>query len=396
MTNDVTFHRGPVAALVLGAVGLVGGVLAGLAGGLFESYLLAFLFWLGLSLGCLVLLFIQHLAGGSWGALIQRPLEAGVSLLPVMALLFLPVLFGMNALYVWTDAAYVAANPLVQAKQAYLNTPFFVIRAVVYFALWIFAGWLYLRGSARQDREPSKAARIGYRLKNLSGLWVVLYVLTMTFAGMDWAMSLTPLWWSGIYPVMLMISQTITALSFIILIMLLLAGRNARVNALLTETRLQDLGNFLMAFLMFWAYVNFSQLIIIWSNNTMETSPWYVVRFDPVWVGMSAFLLAFGFLAPFVILFSRWVKRKRAALATMAIWSLVVQLVFLIWVLVPTFERTGFPLTLSDLLLLLGLGGVFLFFYLRRLAAHPVLPANDPRLLAADPAPHVKGAEQHA
>ena len=384
--EGIDFRRGPMVALVLGAIGLIGGVLAGLSGTFYQSYLLAFLFWVGLALGCLILLIVVHLAGGSWGALIQRPLEAGVSLLPVMALLFLPVLFGMNVLYVWTDAEFVANNPLMQAKTAYLNTPFFVVRAVVYFALWSLAGWLYLRGSARQDREPERSGRIGYRLKNISGLWVVLYVLTMSFAGRDWAMSLTPLWWSGIYSVILMISQAITAIAFVILVMVLLASRSSRIDELLTSKRLQDLGNFLMAFLMFWAYTSFSQLIIIWSGNVTETNPWYVVRNQPEWIGVGAFLLAFGFFAPFVVLFSRWVKRKRLALATVAVWALVVQLVNLIWFVVPTFDRVGFPIALSDLLLLLGMGGVWLFFYLRRLGANPILPLHDPRL---------KGAEHH-
>jgi len=383
----VDFRRGPLVALLAGAVGLIGGVLAGLSGGFYESWLLAFLFWVGLSLGALVMLIVGHMAGGSWSAVIQRPLEAGVSLLPIMALLFLPVLFGMNALYAWTDAAYVASHPLVAAKTAYLNTPFFVVRTVIYFALWLFAAWLYLRGSARQDREPEQSGRIGYRLKSMGGLWIVLYVLTMSFAGRDWAMSLTPDWWSGIYAVILMISQAITAVAFVILVMVVLAGRSARIDDLLTAKRLQDLGNFLMAFLMFWAYVSFSQLIIIWSGNVSELTPWYVVRLAPGWLGVGGFLLAFGFLAPFVILFSRWVKRKRLALATVAAWALFVQLVNLIYFVVPAFDRPGFPITLSDVLIWLGVGGVWLFFYLRRLAAHPILPAHDPRL---------KGAEQHA
>jgi hypothetical protein len=379
--------RAPLVALVLGAVGLVGGVLAGLSGGFYESWLLAFLFWVGLALGHLILLIIGHMAGGSWSAVIQRPLEAGVSLLPIMALLFLPVLFGMNALYVWTDPAYLESHPIVAAKTAWLNVPFFVVRSVIYFALWLLAAWLYLRGSARQDREPSASGRIGYRLKSLGGLWVVLYVLTMSFAGRDWAMSLDPAWWSGIYAVILMISQAITAVAFVILVMVALAGRSARIDDLLTSKRLQDLGNFLMAFLMFWAYVSFSQLIIIWSGNISELAPWYVVRMAPGWLGVGGFLLAFGFLAPFVILFSRWVKRRRLALATVAAWSLFVQLLNLIYFVVPAFERPGFPITLSDALIWLGLGGVWIFFFLRRLEAHPLLPMNDPRL---------KEAEQHA
>lgn len=383
----VDMARGPMVALVAGAVGLIGGVLAGLGGGFYESWLLAFLFWIGLSLGTLILLFVGHMAGGSWSALVQRPLEAGVSLLPIMALLFLPVLFGMNALYAWTDAAYLADHALVAAKTAYLNTPFFIVRTAIYFALWLLAAWLYLRGSARQDREPEVSGRIGYRLKNSAGLWVVLYVLTMTFAGRDWAMSLTPEWWSGIYPVILMISQAIMAVSFIILVMVSLAGRNARIDDLLTAKRLQDLGNFLMAFLMFWAYVSFSQLIIIWSGNVSELAPWYVERMAPGWLSVGGFLLAFGFLAPFLILFSRWVKRKRSALAAVAAWAIFVQLLNLVYFVVPAFERPGFPITLSDVLLWVGIGGVWLFFYLRRLGAHPILPAHDPRL---------KGAEHHA
>ncbi len=383
----VDFRRGPLVALLAGAIGLIGGVLAGLGGGFYESWLLAFLFCVGLSLGTLVMLIIGHMAGGSWSAVIQRPLEAGVSLLPIMALLFLPVLFGMNALYIWTDAAYVASHPLVAAKTAYLNTPFFVIRTVVYFALWLLAAWLYLRGSAQQDREPRQSAVIGYRLKSMGGLWIVLYVLTMSFAGRDWAMSLTPTWWSGIYPVILMISQVITGVAFIILVMVVLAARSARIDDLLTAKRLQDLGNFLMAFLMFWAYVSFSQLIIIWSGNVSEMTPWYIVRLGPGWMAVSGFLLAFGFIAPFVILFSRWVKRKRLALATVAAWAIFVQLMNLLYFVVPTFEPPGFPITLSDVLIWLGVGGVWLFFYLRRLAAHPILPSHDPRL---------KGAEQHA
>jgi hypothetical protein len=379
--------RAPLIALVLGAVGLVGGVLAGLSGSFYESWLLAFLFWSGMALGHLILLVVGHMAGGSWSAVIQRPLEAGVSLLPIMALLFLPVLFGMNALYVWTDPAYLESHPIVAAKTAWLNVPFFVVRSVVYFALWVLAAWLYLRGSARQDREPEASGRIGYRLKSVSGLWVVLYVLTMSFAGRDWAMSLDPAWWSGIYAVILMISQAITGLAFTILVMVALAGRSARIDDLLTHKRLQDLGNFLMAFLMFWAYVSFSQLIIIWSGNISELAPWYVERLAPGWLGVGGFLLAFGFLAPFVILFSRWVKRRRRALAIVAAWTLFVQVLNLVYFVVPSFERPGFPITLADLLLWLGLGGVWVFFYLRRLEAHPLLPLNDPRL---------KGAEQHA
>jgi len=380
----VAFQREPLIALLLGAVGLVAGVLLGADGAFYQSWLLAFLFWIGISLGALALLTVGHMAGGAWSSLIQRPLEASVSLLPIMALLFLPILFGMNILFIWTDAAYVASHPLVEAKVAYLNTTFFIVRAAIYFGLWLLAAWLYLRGSARQDRNETESGKIGFALKRQSGMWLVLYVLTMTFAGRDWAMSLTPEWWSGIYSVIFMISQAISAMAVMIITVVVLANRSALVDELLTEKRLQDLGNFLMAFLMFWAYVSFSQLIIIWSGNVSELAGWYTVRLGPGWLLVGGFLLAFGFLAPFMILFSRWVKRKRSALSVMALWAIATMLINLIYFVVPAFERSGFPITASDALIWLGIGGIWVFFYLRRLGAHPVLPVHDPRLKGAD------------
>lgn len=382
----VAFQRGPTVALVLGGLGLAVGVIAGLGQEFYQSWLLAFLFWSGLALGHLIMLAVGHMAGGSWSAMILRPLEAGVSLLPIMALFFIPVLFGMNALYVWTNPTPdLEGYKLITAKLAYLNVPFFMARAGVYFALWILAAWLFLRASAKQDRNPDDSAQIAYRIKAQSGLWVVVYVLTMTFAGRDWAMSLTPAWWSGIYSVILMISQAITAVAFTIIVMVVLARRSPAIDALLTRKRLQDLGNFLMAFTMFWAYVSFSQLIIIWSGNITELAPWYTARLADGWNAVAGFLLAFGFLAPFIILFSRWVKQDRRALVIMAGWALAVQMLNLVFFIVPTYGREGFPITLTDVAVWVGIGGLWMFFYLRRLSAHPILPINDPRLKGAKP-----------
>ena len=381
-TPAADFGRLQTLSLIVGAVGVAAALILALLGGegFFESYLLSYIFWVGLSLGCLVMLFVQHLAGGSWGALIRRPLEAGVAVLPILALLFIPLLFGLDSLYPWTNAEYVETHPTVAAKVAYLNVPFFIARAVVYFAVWVGAALFFLRLSRRQDREPANSGSIGFRMKAVSAMWIVIYVLTMTFAGIDWGMSLTPTWFSGIYSVILMISQAITAVAFIVVVMVMLAGMFPAVNELLTAKRLQDLGNFLMAFIMFWAYVSFSQLIIIWSNNTVETSTWYVTRLETGWVALSSFLLVFGFFAPFAILFSRWVKRKRAALVVVSLFVIFIQLIDTYWILVPSFERTGPQLLLLDILLTIGLGGIWLAAFLRSLGSRPILPLHDPRL----------------
>ncbi len=372
-------------ALAVGAIALVGAAVLGFgnATGFFQSYLMAFLFCVGLSLGAFILMVVQHMAGGSWGALISRPLEAAVALLPLMAILFVPLLFGMDRLFVWTDADYLASHALVANKTAYLNVPFFIVRAVIYFGVWTLAALLYRRLSARQDEVGHDGGKLGYRMKSMSGMWVVVYVMTMTFAGIDWAMSVTPMWFSGIYSVILMISQAITAMAFIILVLISLAGRNASIDALLTPKRLQDLGNFLMAFTMFWAYTQVSQLIIIWSNNIVETAEWYVIRLGPEWVGLAAFLLFFGFFAPFMILFSRWVKRKRRTLAIVAVWAIFVQILNIVWFLVPAFGRSGSQITLIDILMFAGMFLVWLAAYARMLSSRNVLPVNDPRLLRA-------------
>lgn len=387
-----TLHLAPpatdrlqVTALGVGVIAIVGAAVLALFGDaqFFQSYLMSYLFWLGLSLGCLVLLFTQHLAGGPWGSLVARPLESAATLVPLMALLFVPVLLGMNELFPWTHAEYLAEQPTVAAKTEYLNVPWFVVRAVVYFAVWTGAALLYRRASLRQDEDPERGGTLGYRLRSVSGMWFVFYVLTMTFAGVDWAMSLTPTWFSGIYPVILMASQAITAISFVILVISWLADRNPTVDALLTPRRLQDLGNFLLAFTMFWAYTQVSQLIIQWSNNVVETASWYVVRFGPGWIGLAAWLLFFGFFAPFFVLFSRWVKRKRRALSVVAVWAILSQALNYFWFIAPAFGREGFALTLSDVLVFIGIGGIWLAAFARQLASRQVLPANDPRLVAA-------------
>ena len=381
MSPSLSMSRPVVVALALGVLGGLAGLLIGTTGStFFGAYLMAFLFWTGLSLGALVLLAVNHMAGGSWGALIRRPLEAMVAALPLTALFFVPLLFGIGALYPWADPVYVAAHPLVEFKAGYLNTPWFIIRGVLYFAVWIGVAWFFLRTAREQDERPAEAGRLGYRMRLVGGPAIIVYVLAMTLAAIDWGMSLTPEWWSGIYGLIFMIGQAISAKALVILAIIWLAQRDAKIDELLTWKRLQDLGNFLMAFIMFWAYVNVSQLIIQWSNNIVETNTFYVLRFDvEPWRGMGIYLVVGGFAMPFLILLSRWVKRKRAALAFMAGWALLNQALHVYWYIAPEVGRTGLPLA-GDVLLFLGLGGIWLAFVLRSLASRSLIPAHDPRL----------------
>lgn len=368
---------------IAGALGLVIALIMAFTGStsFFESWLYAFLLWTGASLGCFVMLTVVHIAGGSWGALVMRPLEAGVAVLPLMAVFLIPLLFGIGDLYPWSDAAYVETHPLVGAKAALLNTPFFIVRSILYFVIWILGGWLLLRGSDRADADPS--GTIWFRLKGMGTVWLPIYIMTFTFAAVDWGMSLTPEWFSGIYPAILMSGHAITGTAVIILAVVFMARFNRRVDALLTEKRLQDLGNFLMAFLLFWAYLSISQLMIIWSNNTVETSGYYVARITGAWEPVAIAITVIGFFGPFVILFSRWVKRKRLALALVALWVIGVRMLDLYWIIIPSFERMVPEFRWVDVIMVLGMGGVWAGYYLHRLASRPLLPANDPRLKEA-------------
>jgi len=369
-------------ALMVGAIGLVL-CLVGLVASseqFFQAYLYAYLFWLGLTLGSLFMLMLQHLTGGSWGAMIQRPLEAAVTLMPLLALLFVPLLFGLTTLYPWTDPAFLARYVLVEAKTAYLNIPFFVARAVVYFAVWIGLAMLFVNLSRRQDFLGDQGFSL--RMRNAGAAGLILLLLSVTFATFDWGMSLEPKWFSGIYGLLFMSGQAISSMALVIAVVVLLAHVKP-LSAMVNKKRLQDLGNLLLVFVMFWAYVNVSQLIIIWSGNLVETNPWYVLRLNEAWAPLALFLVVFHFAIPFVILFSRWVKSQGRALLWIAAWLIVMRLFDLFWVIVPAFGREGFQLHWLDLAAITGLGGLWLAGYINRLKRHPLLPLNDPRVLKA-------------
>jgi len=373
-----SLERFQLVSLIVGAGGLAFCLVGAIFGleQFFQSYLYGFIFWLGLALGCLILLLIQNIAGGPWGAMIRRPLEAGVMVIPVMALFFIPVLAGMGYLYEWTDPDVLASNPVIASKTLYLNIPFFIARALLYFGVWIGTAMLLVNWSKQQDQQDNP--KLAERMRSFSAPGLIFFILTMTFAAFDWGMSLTPEWFSGMYGVIFMIGQAISAVALMIIIITLFGHFEPLANVANTK-RVQDLGNFLMAFTMFWAYVSASQLIIIWSNNLPETNMWYVIRLNGFWGWISAILLLFHFATPFLILFSRWVKQKVRALVIIACWMLVMRLVDIFWIIVPTFER-DIPFSLLDVAVVVGIGGIWLAVFAAQLKNKPLLPLHDPRL----------------
>ncbi len=374
--------------LVVGAAGLalalVGGLLNRAA--FFQAYLLGYLFWTGIAVGCLGLLMLHHLVGGRWGFAIQRLLEAGVRTLPLMALLFLPVLLGLQDLYLWARPEVMAADALLQLKQRYLNGPAFFGRAVFFFLIWIGAGAILLMLSARQD-QGIDTGRLTRRLQVWSGPGLVLYGFAVTFAAVDWVMSLEPHWYSTIYGVVFLIGQVLLALAFVTRVAIHL-GQRPPLQAVLGADRLHDLGNLLLAFVMLWAYVAFSQYLIIWSGNLPEENHWYLHRIAGGWGVLAAILIVFHFVVPFLLLLSRITKRRAALLGAVAAGILVVRFVDLFWLIAPSLHSEGFHMHWLDLVLPIGLGGLWLATFAAGLKRRPLLAERDPRFAGVAGAAH--------
>jgi hypothetical protein len=357
----------------------------------FRSYLVGWLFWVGIGVGSLGLAMLNHLTGGLWGLVPRRFHEAAARTLPWMALLFLPVLFGASSLYTWAKPEVVAVDALLQKKAAYLNVPFFAVRGLLYFAVWGFLAWRLSSWSRQQDggADPLRAGR----LRGLSAVGLVLLSLTTTFAAVDWGMSLAPHWFSTIYGVLFIVGWTLSALAFTIILLSRLAGEEPFTKALQPVT-VHDLGKLLLAFTMLWGYVNFSQFLIIWSGNISEETPFYLQRLQGGWQVVAASLLVFHFALPFALLLSRPLKRNARALGAVAALMLVMQLVDLFWLIGPDLVGHGHedvPLRVHwmDLAAALGLGGLWLFLFAREARTAPVLPTGEPEvreLLAAAPA----------
>jgi len=363
------------------AVGLIAAVLC--AGGalifppvFFRAYLSAYIFWIGIPVGALALLMLHHLVGGRWGFMIQRVLEATIQTLPLMALLFIPLLFGLSDLYPWARTEVVAADPLLQQKAAYLNIPFFIARAVAYFAVWIVLGRLLVTWSLRQDRTADDALTL--RLQRLSGPGLVLYGLTVTFAAIDWMMSLEPKWYSTIFGMIFMVSFGLAALALAILATRFLESQKPLAQVI-SPDRWHDLGNLLLALVMFWAYLQFSQFLLIWSENLAEEIPWYLHRIGGGWEWVALALILFLFALPFILLLSRTTKRSARMLSQVAAAILFMHWLDILWIVAPSFYPALFHLHWLDIVAPVGIGGLWLAAFIGYLKARSLLPLHDPR-----------------
>lgn len=368
----------------LRSYGLLAGLIGTLAlllglfidrGQFFESYLLGYIFWLAIPLGAMGMTMVHHLTGGGWGFVIRRQMEAAAATIPLMGLLFVPLLFGLDHLYPWTHPESAPHGEIVVLKASYLNVSAFVTRMIVYFVLWSGLALLLNRWSQRQDRTGNPD--LSQRLKIISGPGIVLYVMTATFASVDWLMSLEPDWYSTIYGLIFVVGHALAALSLMILLTDRLDDRPP-LSDVVENRYYHDLGNFLLAFVMLWAYLSFSQFLIIWSGNLPEEVSWYEHRIDHGWQTLALFLTLFHFAFPFLLLLARRTKKYARNLIKIAAWMLVARFLDFFWWIKPAFADFG--IHWMDLAAPIAIGGIWLAAFAYLASRQPLLPLKDPRL----------------
>ncbi len=344
----------------------------------FRAYLVGFIFWTGITVGSLALLMLQHLTGGAWGLIIRRVLEASTRTLPLILLLFIPVILGLNQIYPWTNRAKMDQVPALREKVAhYLNPAFFMTRAAVYFALWSLMALLLNWLSLQQDRTAD--SKLKKRLQMVSGPGLGILILTITFASIDWVMSLEPAWFSTIYGLIFVASWALSALAFGILMMSWLSKRPP-MNTVVQTKHFHDWGNLLLALVMLWTYFAFSQYLIIWSANLPEETVWYVARKHGGWGAIALGIVILQFVFPFLTLLSRAAKKSPQKLALLAVLILAMRAVDVLWLIEPSYNREHFHLSLMDIVLPLAIGGLWLATFAWQLQKRSLVPINDPML----------------
>ncbi|PYX54169.1 MAG: hypothetical protein DMG76_22730 [Acidobacteria bacterium] len=370
-------RRSLMVGVVFGVVALIGAFMR--PEEFYRAYLLGFMCWLGVALGSMAILMIRHLTGGGWGLVIRRTLGAAMRTLPLLALLFIPILLGMHRLYIWAQPLdHIADKHLREHLQditkTYLTPNGFIFRAAFYFAIWNLLSFLLSKWSKQTDRPG--APDNTQRFKAVSGPGLILYGFTISFAAIDWVMSLDPSWVSTIFGLIILIGEVLSAMCFAVVVERILFNYRP-MSKILKPDFVHDHGKWMLTFTMVWAYFNFSQWLIIWVGNLPAEITFYLKRLSGGWGLIGLTLVLFHFAIPFGILLSRPFKRDIHRLAWLAAWLMLMRYLDLFWIIEPNFSNT-LRFTVADVIVPVAIGGIWLAYFFRNLAALPLLPAYDP------------------
>jgi hypothetical protein len=384
--NDLNLNAPPVVKTIQQRSLIIGVIFAVISVALafvrpdefFRAYLLGYMCWLGVALGSMAILMIRHLTGGGWGMVIRRILGAAMRCLPLMAVLFIPILFGLPKLYVWARPLDSIADKhlrehLQELTKSYLTVDGFIIRAAIYLAIWNLLSFLLTKWSKEQD-EPVSRDNSPY-FKAVSGPGLILYAFTISFAAIDWIMSIDPSWISTIYGLLILIGELLSAMCFAVVIERILVNYKP-MSELLKPDFVHDHGKWMLTFIMVWAYFSFSQWLIIWAGNLPDEITWYLRRLNGGWGYVGLILVLFQFAVPFVSLLSRPFKRDVRRLVWLAAWIMLMRYLDLFWIIEPNFSQT-FSLTFADIVVPIAIGGIWLAYFFRNLNSLPLLPAYD-------------------
>jgi hypothetical protein len=349
----------------------------------YPAYLLGFMCWLGVALGSMAIIMIRHLTGGGWGVVIRRLQGAAMRTLPLLTVLFIPLLIpvAQGRMYPWVMPLDAISDERIREhltqhsfiKDAYLNFHGFLIRAIIYFAIWNVLSFLLSKWSKEGD-SPSTRDNT-QRFKAVSGPGLILYAFTITFATIDWVMSLDPSWISTIFGLIILIGEILSAICFAVVVERILFNYKP-MSEMLRPDFVHDHGKWMLTFIMVWAYFSFSQWLIIWAGNLPNEITFYLKRISGGWGAIGVFLALFHFAVPFAILLSRPFKRDIRKLVWLAVWLMLMRYVDLYWIIEPNFSKT-ITLTLADVVVPVAIGGFWLWYFFRNLASLPLLPAYD-------------------
>jgi hypothetical protein len=370
----------------------------------YRGYLLGFLCWLGVSLGSMAIVMIRHLTGGGWGMVIRRILGAAMRTLPLLAILFIPIIIAVvqHRIYPWAMPTESVQDPYIREhlqkhsfiKDAYLNQTGFIIRAIIYFVIWNVLSFLLSMWSRQTDRPG--APDNTQKFKAVAGPGLILYAFTISFAAIDWVMSLDPSWISTIFGLIILIGEMLSAMCFAVVVERILFNHKP-MSEMLKPDFVHDHGKWIMTFIMVWAYFSFSQWLIIWAGNLPNEITFYTKRLSFGWGKVGLCLALFHFAVPFAILLSRPFKRNIRKLVWLAIWLMLMRWLDLFWIIEPNFMK-GLGITAADIVVPIAIGGFWLAYFFRNLASWPLLPAYDPsagEVLEIDPT-HSRGIPENA
>ncbi len=378
------FENGRFAGLSLfcGVIGIVGLVLS-FVGGFFWpvqfsfSWLFAFIFFFTLCIGCLFWTIVHHVTDAEWSVVVRRQLENIALLMPILALLFIPIWIWRNYLYRWMNIPR-GVDPVLDAKRGYLNWEFFLGRAIFFFLALTIVAYLLRRFSVRQDRNGDPQFTIWMRKVAFIGL--PTFALCLTFGAFDWLMSLNWHWFSTMWGPYIFAGVAGSSMSLLVLVMTALQ-RAGYLRGVLTVEHYHIMGKWMLSFCVFWAYIGFGQYMLYWYANIPEETQWFLVRNTESWNVLNWVLVIGRFFAPFAILLWRSVKKQPLVLCCIAGWIVLMQLLDMYIIVLPALHGTGVHLSILDFLPLIGIGGTLTFFYLRLVGRTSLFPVRDPRLL---------------